>query len=126
MPRRFLFVCVIACGNGGAPSTIDAPDDDDDPVAACGLVHAYRTPHTDCGLQPPDAAPPMCYWTVRFGQNEPDDFTFQYSDVGVAGHFHCEGTQVIGTTDGAAPPYVGSIDLATGQLTWDGLTYDPY
>ena len=132
MPSRFLLAAaafLIACGES-SPTTVDATSDaTTDPVAACGLVNAYRTPHTDCGPlppQPPDAAPPICFWTLHFGLSEPDDFTFQYSDVGVSGHFHCEGTQVIGTTDGAAPPYVGTIDLATGTLEWDGLSYDPY
>ena len=123
-----LCMCAIAActdGGGSEPGPVDAaPNAIDATSAPCDAIdgRAFRSVgEHECGLTPDGVV--YCHWEIEFAAGT---FDWYYSDVGESGTYTCDDMMMIrGTTSAGGDEYTGSYEAATGQLTWDGLAYEP-
>jgi hypothetical protein len=78
----------------------------------------------ECGLGPNGVE--YCNWQLSFQPMTASvsQFEWSHSDIGETGTSECHGSTVVGHP-GPGREYLGTIDLDTGVLVWDGETYTP-
>lgn len=114
-----LLLLVTGCRHDGSPADPSPPDT---ALSACSIIDGatYRSVDMlECGLGP--EGPVLCNWTIRFAASEYD---WSYSDIATTGTYTCDGTSIQGTNPGGGTPYIGTLDVATGLLTWAGVVYE--
>jgi hypothetical protein len=100
-------VLVAACVPSPSPSPCEG---------VAGATFSSTEEH-ECGLGPD--GPVMCTWTLTF---DASTWTWTHSDYGESGSWSCVDGAITGTSTSGT--YDGAWDPATGELTWDGLSYE--
>ena len=114
-------VVLPSCGDDGGDdgAEVDASTDGTATSTVCEALDGMQYESVDqheCGRGP--NGPLMCHWQISFADGR---FNWSYSDVMESGPYTCDGNTI--TAGQPNRDYTGTIDPATGRLTWQGIEY---